>query len=40
MSKSKILVTSATLNNKAIIAGKYPPGATVRVTAKNGELVV
>ena len=25
---------------KAIIAGKYPPGATVRVTAKNGELVI
>ena len=25
---------------KAIIAGKYPPGATVRVTAKNGELVL
>ena len=25
---------------KAIIAGKYPPGATIRVTAKNGELVM
>ena len=25
---------------KAIIAGKYPPGATIRVTAKNGELVI
>ncbi len=25
---------------KAIIAGKYPPGATIRVTAKKGELVI
>ena len=25
---------------KAIIAGKCPPGVTIRVTAKNGELVI
>ena len=25
---------------KAIIAGKYPPGATIRVTAKDGALIL
>jgi ATP-dependent Clp protease ATP-binding subunit ClpB len=25
---------------KAIVAGKYPPGSTIRVTAKNGALSI
>jgi ATP-dependent Clp protease ATP-binding subunit ClpB len=25
---------------KRIVAGKYPPGATVKVTARNGALVL